>query len=129
MNNIQAKLFTNFQTFQDVTNTSTRSDIKKNDVNYEDKTKANVNFNNDITLNNWLNPESCPRLEEYDDGRTYENAEYYTNPFEVDAYKFESRVQEELGISCEDTKKLLEINAKLKTYLKILYDKKTSENI
>lgn len=88
------------------------------------QTKANENFSKDLTLFNWLNPESCPRLEEYDDGRTYEMAEYYTNPFEVDAYKFEIIVKKELGISFEDTEKLLEINVKLKTYLKTLYEKK-----
>lgn len=92
------------------------------------QTKASENFSKDLTLNNWLNPEHCPRLEEYDDGKTYEDAEYFTNPFEVDAYKFESRVREELGIPCEDIKKLLDLNAKSKAYLKILYDKKTLKN-
>ena len=92
------------------------------------QTKARENFSKDLTLKNWLYPESCPRLEEYDDGITYEDVEYYTNPYEVDAYNFEIRVEEELGIPSEDNKKLLELNAKLKNYLKILYDRKTSKS-
>ena len=93
------------------------------------QTKARENFSKDLTLKNGLYPETCPRLEEYDDGIMYEKVEYYTNPYEVDAYNFEIRVQEELGISSEDNKKLLEINAKLKNHLKTLYDIKTSKSM
>lgn len=91
------------------------------------QTRTSENFSKDLTLNNWINPQSCPRLEEYDDGILYEDVEYYTNPFEVDAYQFESKVQQELGIPYEDTKQLIEINKKLKETLMVLYDKKTSK--
>ncbi len=92
------------------------------------QTKANTNFNENLTLNNWLNPEKLQRLEEHDDGKLYENVEYYTNPFEIDAYEFESKVEEELGLPNEDTKALLENNAKLKDTLKKLYVLKTAQN-